>query len=284
MTNNSGERAPMTPEAKLADRNWRWKNSWWIFPPLLSLTFLCWLGFLVAAIRTGERKYWVFTGVYTTAWVLFIVLANISEGDENGLANGLAIALLLICWIGATVHAAILNRGYLRTLAEKGAWYQAPATTTTDYAGPNAAHQPPSFLGVSTEPYYAQAPSATPNSAPTPTASAYPPPPPQPVASHQANVPPPAPQGTPNGVPANSATTDDLARIPGITPALAQRIVAIRDARGGYRDIHDLAAAANLQPHEVVRLRSNLTFGDATHSQSQHNPSQRGPTGRILDI
>ena len=45
-----------------------------------------------------------------------------------------------------------------------------------------------------------------------------------------------------------------------MSPALAQRIVTVRDARGGYRDIDDLASAANLQPHELIRLRNHLTF------------------------
>ena len=64
MTYNSGSNARFrTPEETLANRQWRLLNSWWILPPVLSCGFLCWLGFLVAAIRTGKGKYWVFCGM-----------------------------------------------------------------------------------------------------------------------------------------------------------------------------------------------------------------------------
>ena len=51
---------------------------------------------------------------------------TIASGDKNSLASNLAIVPFLIAWIVPTIHAAILNRDYLRTLAAKGAWYQTP--------------------------------------------------------------------------------------------------------------------------------------------------------------
>jgi competence ComEA-like helix-hairpin-helix protein len=38
----------------------------------------------------------------------------------------------------------------------------------------------------------------------------------------------------------NSAETSDLEDLPGIGPALAERIIAFRTKRGGYRDLNEL--------------------------------------------
>jgi serine/threonine protein kinase len=105
-----------TPEEKLASRRWRWLNSWWILPPILSLGFLSWLGFLVAGIRAGKPKYWIFCGIYATLFVLALVLVETSKGS---LANDLSPIPIFAAWLGPTVHAAVVNREYLRALAYK---------------------------------------------------------------------------------------------------------------------------------------------------------------------
>jgi hypothetical protein len=120
MTYNSGSNARFrTPEEKLADKQWRLLNSWWILPPVLSCGFLCWLGFLVAAIRTGKGKYWVFCGMYATVFLVYCVI--VSTTPTGHLANGLATIPFFVAWLGPTIHAAIVNREYLRTLAYKDA-------------------------------------------------------------------------------------------------------------------------------------------------------------------
>ncbi|MCV7260882.1 serine/threonine protein kinase [Mycobacterium shimoidei] len=107
---------PTSPEDKLASRRWRLLNSWWILPPVLSLGFLSWLGFLVAAIRTGKRKYWIFSVIYSGMLVLAIAMVETSKGS---LANTLSPIPIFAAWLWPTVHAAIVNREYLRTLALK---------------------------------------------------------------------------------------------------------------------------------------------------------------------
>ncbi len=117
-TYNGGSSArSTTPEEKLASRQWRLLNSWWILPPVLSLGFLGWLGFLVAAIRTGKTKYWVFCGLYATLLSIFIVIVGATPKDS--LASNLAAIPFFLAWLGPTIHAAIVNREYLRTLAYK---------------------------------------------------------------------------------------------------------------------------------------------------------------------
>ena len=123
MTYTSADPGHRTPEQKLADKKWRYINSWWIFPSIPSFGMLGWLGFMVAAIRTGQRKYWVFTGVYAALCAAFVTMISI---DPDGLISNLAAIPFLGAWFGPTIHAAILNREYLTTLASKGEWYHAP--------------------------------------------------------------------------------------------------------------------------------------------------------------
>jgi serine/threonine protein kinase len=104
-----------TPEQKLASRQWRWLNSWWILPPILSCGVLGWLGFLVAAIQTGKKKYWVFCAIYATLFLIFFV--GILVTPKGSVASNLAAIPFLGAWLAPAIHAAILNREYLRTLA-----------------------------------------------------------------------------------------------------------------------------------------------------------------------
>lgn len=289
MTYTSGSPAPMTPEAKLANRQWRYINSWWIFPPILSLGFLGWLGFMVAAARTGKKNYWIFTGVYAGLFALAVTLISI---DSEGLAGNLAVIPILACWLGATIHAAILNHDYLRALAAKGVWYQNP----NPQSAPQHLHTPGQpFLGVTGNDYYGPAQGGTqhghrPPPPPSPQHTGHQPYAYAPQQPAQAPAPAPARQTRREHAPAGTgplhigtATIDQLAAVPGVDHALANRIVAIRDARGDYRDLDDLAAAANLAPHELVRLRGHITFEQPSQDKPQEQ-QRHGGSGRILDI
>ena len=81
---------------------------------------------MVAAIRTGKAKYWVFCGIYATLSLIFGVTfltfgATFAAAPDGSPAIVLFNIGLVLTWLGATIHAAILNREYLRTLAYKNA-------------------------------------------------------------------------------------------------------------------------------------------------------------------
>lgn len=275
MTFNSGNPPAMTPEQKLASKHWRRVNSWWIFAPILSCGLLGWLGFMTAAIRTGKRDYWIYTGIYAGLTALFFVLVSVT--DPDGVWSDLATIPFLGAWVAPTIHAAILNRRYLRELATQGEWYATP------FPAPDAhTHQPqPPVLGVSHNDYYGPAASAS-TSGPTPPASAGPPHTPEPPRPAEATRPTTEAASQNDTVNVNTVGHADLSALPGVGDSLARRIIAIRDARGGYRSVDDLAAAANLQPHELVRIRDKVTF-DQPSTGHQQRPDYGG-SGRILDI
>ena len=56
-------------------------------------------------------------------------------------------------------------------------------------------------------------------------------------------------------VPLNSADSQLLETIPGIGPRLAERIIALRNARQGFRDIDELLAVEGIGPQKFAAIR-----------------------------
>jgi DNA uptake protein ComE-like DNA-binding protein len=276
MTSSNGD-PPLSAHAisLLSDKNWRMKNSWWIFVPLLSCGFLGWLGFFVAGVRTGKKRYWIATAVYASLFALFFVLILF-----EGVWADIAMVPFLAVWIAPAVHAAILNRRYLTELASQEKWYAAPAGTSQ----PRAPQVGSTVLGVSSQEYYGPTAPAHPQppEPSRPTTQTPPPPPPSWGGTEHTTSPHGAARERQESVNINDASLSELCAIPGVGQSLAQRLVAIRDARGGYRNMDDLEAAANLQPHELVRLRGAVTFDPS--SSRQKGFRDEGNSGRILDI
>jgi DNA uptake protein ComE-like DNA-binding protein len=228
----------------------------------LTCGILSFVGFLVAAIRTGKRKYWISTAVYAVLWTVLMVM--ILAPPEDSLMYDLAAIPLLASMIVPAVHAAIWNKDYLTTIAHKGAWHAQYAAPTQTLSPPQATQ---GFLGVSNAGYYA------PGTVQPPPAPSVPSPPPA-----QQSVPaPPARQATTLNI--NTASASDLVAALGIDQALADQVIGARHARGGFRDIDDLATGAGLQPHQLIRFRNRVSF--FTPPQG-HDPNTQ--TGRILDF
>ncbi|HEX8906327.1 MAG TPA: ComEA family DNA-binding protein, partial [Longimicrobiaceae bacterium] len=55
----------------------------------------------------------------------------------------------------------------------------------------------------------------------------------------------------------NSASAQELTRLPGIGPSLAGRIVAWREGHGAFRTLDDLAQVPGIGPATVARIRSS---------------------------
>ncbi len=70
---------------------------------------------------------------------------------------------------------------------------------------------------------------------------------------------PAAPGGAAGLVNLNSATIDDLETLPGIGPALAQRIMAFRTEHGGFRRVEDLLEVPGIGPKKFEELKDHVT-------------------------
>lgn len=70
----------------------------------------------------------------------------------------------------------------------------------------------------------------------------------------------------------NSADADSLARIRGIGPALANRIVAAREARGGFRSVSELDDVDGIGPKLLERIAAEV---DVVPTMPTEAPSLR---------
>jgi competence protein ComEA len=59
----------------------------------------------------------------------------------------------------------------------------------------------------------------------------------------------------------NRATAEDLEAIPGLGPALAQRIIDYRQAHGPFKQIDDLLAVSGIGPQHLQKLKPYLGLG-----------------------
>ena len=235
------------PGNPLPHGGWRLRHSAWIVPAVLGGLFT-WVAFLYIGLRARRRDWLLAAAGY--AAVAALVFAN-DDGD-----TGLTTFATLASWIGGTAHAVWVNRTWLRWRAQQPEWYQTWAEPAPPWRAPPpvppAAPRPGGdVLGVGdpAAAYYAEEPAA-------PT-----------EAGHPLDV--------------NTATQRELAALPGIGARLARRITAERRRRDGFADLDELAAAVDLPPHLVVRLRPLLRF-DAPPRRRGRGPGR--PGGRVLDV
>ena len=73
---------------------------------------------------------------------------------------------------------------------------------------------------------------------------------------------PPVEAPSPGSLDLNEAGVDDLARLPGVGPGLAQRIVAARDEGGRFASVDDLRRVRGLGRVRRERLRPLITVGE----------------------
>jgi competence protein ComEA len=58
----------------------------------------------------------------------------------------------------------------------------------------------------------------------------------------------------------NTATVEQLERLPGVGPVLAKRIVDFREKKGGFRRIEELLAVPGVSEKKWKALREYLTL------------------------
>ena len=89
-------------------------------------------------------------------------------------------------------------------------------------------------------------------------------PPPRALPSPRARVtPPPAPvPDDPRPLDINHASVDQIARLPGVGPGLARRIVDERDRVGRFDSAEGLRGILGLGPKKLAALREHVTIGE----------------------
>jgi competence ComEA-like helix-hairpin-helix protein len=73
---------------------------------------------------------------------------------------------------------------------------------------------------------------------------------------------PPAPASDPRPLDLNHASTDEIARLPGVGPSLARRIVEERQRRGRFEASDDLRDVLGMGPKKLTALLPLVTIGE----------------------
>lgn len=73
---------------------------------------------------------------------------------------------------------------------------------------------------------------------------------------------PPAPAADPRPLDLNHASTDEIARLPGVSPSLARRIVEERQRRGRFEAPDDLREVLGMGPKKLAALLPLVTIGE----------------------
>ncbi len=132
----SGMAVPDGPTAasRLASGSWRWGNSLWLVLPLVSFGFLTWAGFLYIGIRTSNKLWLGFAGLY---FVLIGIAGTAIMITTPAPAPTWAVLLYLAVWIGGFIHSAIVNKQFLLSLVSKAPWYieSAPSLSGPSHRG-----------------------------------------------------------------------------------------------------------------------------------------------------
>jgi competence protein ComEA len=82
---------------------------------------------------------------------------------------------------------------------------------------------------------------------------------PAPMALIRASQPSPKPAAAGAIIDLNSATAAELDALPGIGPALAERVVAHRERYGRFRSVDELEKVPGIGPSLVARVRGRAT-------------------------
>jgi competence protein ComEA len=73
----------------------------------------------------------------------------------------------------------------------------------------------------------------------------------------------------------NRATIQQLDTLPGIGPAIAQRIVDFRDKNGPFKRIEDLMNVRGIGEKKFQLLQDRVTVGDAKPGKTGSNTAKR---------
>lgn len=263
-------------QERLSSTKWRMLNSSWVLTPVLSIgTFTC-AAFLYAGSRMRSRPV-LLAGVGYSIFTVFVfsVSATAPEGADRTIDN-VAFGLLLVVWIGGSLHALRVNRQFLVWKAGRGpeaAWYLNHADTPGPQA-PQALGNAAARTGLAADQQALWSPVEAPGTG-LPTTPA------RPSAISPPAAVPAVPTDAPRqaapvaGLDLNTASEDDLRGVPGVGPDLAKRILAERNARGGFRAVEELSEV--VPPHILVRIRDQVVV-------TAPSPGLLRRPGRIVDI
>lgn len=276
-----------TPDELLANSKWRGRNSLWMLWGILTFGMGWGPVFGWMAVKMKDRLLGLIATVMIVAAVLAVIFMGSSSPDQakegtQSTVYDIASSALLLVWGAGTIVAFIWRKKWLIWRSNNDRpWYAtagAPtATQSNGDAGPGVTGPVDRAVGNADR-----------------AAAAAPPPPPPVVAgvavpatasSPHDNAAQAATDGT-TKLDLNDASREELCRLTGVSPQLADQIVVARENSGNFRDPNDLILVAGVPIHVFAGFRDLVTV--TTAGSADTPPSRRRDdlpaTGRRLDF
>ncbi|WP_080636074.1 ComEA family DNA-binding protein [Salinispora mooreana] len=274
---------PLPPANPGASLQWRIQHSWWLLLPMCGMGCLAGAGFLYVGLRARRPDWWIPGIAYTVIGAG--TFSFLDDPGETTTVGGWAGGTFLAIWAGSILHACLINSAWLRWRASHTPWYAQPTAPPPTWTGspyPPAPPGPSRYTPTSPPPSVAD---IMPNPATSYGAgpAAVPAPPQQSDGtSPQPSTVSPATAGGPAAIDVNTATFEQLAALPHLHTDRVHRMIAERQARRGFGSVEEIAAVADLAPHEFAHLRNLLTCTPPQWRQPDQAPPP--PHGRVLDV
>jgi hypothetical protein len=201
-------------------RWWELEHSWWLGLIAIGCGFLTWAGFGYVALRTKQRRWFAWAAFYLV--LLSVSTYFLDAYDEDQWPIWIGVLGLLGCWVGGFVHALAVRGEALDLLSLDEDPRLKEARRRMRYRGEAGRI-------------------ATAN----------------PTLAREAGIGADA-DGFGGLLDVNSATADEFAQLPGISPELAGRIVGVRTKVDGFDSVVDFANLLDLPPRFVDGIRDRL--------------------------
>ena len=287
-----------SPQDRLQDRGWRFRNSLWVVGTLAA-GVLTWASFLYIGFSAKSRVWLGAAAAYGVMIVAALMLVSDAPTGDDDVITGwqayVGIPLFLAIWIGGFLHALKANREWLRFRSVDAGWH-APDSATAAAAAPRPQDNLLAGLGANVADHIAIEPPGAPRARQSP---AMPPPPERPEIAPPTSrpaVPPPNPampapttrppmpppgqhppvatgmQPKPGPIDVNTASLSTLLQA-GMDVEAAERVIVERSRRGRFATMDEFEEVAQVSPPVARDLRGRLTIASPQDRQVDTPPS-----------
>ncbi|MBS4196297.1 ComEA family DNA-binding protein [Lederbergia citri] len=225
---------------------WELRNSIWVLWAIFSFGFLNYVSFFYASYRVKQRKWFIAGIIYSIIFIMTMVVTEIFP-EEHWVYN-LTMVAFLLGWIFSVFHVFKIRPEYLLRLEARIASGQKEKDIQSLKEQINR-----EYSGA--EPFLRSN-----NDSKTTTI--------QPKHEEEIDI-----------ININTATEEEIARVPGIGALFAKKVVDARYKENGFTSFDHFTEVLSIKPHLVEKMKPYLAFPEKTKS----NAPERAE-GRIVDF
>ncbi|MBS4218456.1 helix-hairpin-helix domain-containing protein [Bacillus sp. FJAT-49711] len=225
---------------------WELRNSIWMLWAIFSFGFLNYISFFYTAYRVKQRKWFIAGIIYSLILIMNMVVTEIVSKDHW--VYDLSMATFLFGWIFSVFHVYKIRAEYLLRLEARITSGQKEKEIQSlkeqikrEYSGIEPFHH------------------ANDDSKETLIQT-----------NHEEEM---------GIIDINTATEEEIARVPGIGALFAKKVVEARDKENGFTSFDHFAQVMSIKPHLIAKIKPHLAFPE----KPKLKISERAE-GRIVDF